>query len=292
MSNTSLIIEERSRDIGDFLVGRLLPFRKKRMVGPFVFIDHMGPSRIGPEKYMDIGPHPHIGLSTLTYLFEGELMHCDSLGTVQRIGPGSVNWMTAGKGIVHSERTPDDLRGGHSFIAHGYQIWVALPIDKEEVEPSFSHTPAEALPKWRAHGLDFILVAGKAYGRESPVPVHSSLYMIDVRSTDGGTLHLGDLYGETGVCIVEGSIHTCGETISAGHLLVSKPHAPCQVEMAKGSHVLIFGGEPFAEDRHIFWNFVSSSKETIEKAKSDWSQDRFASIPGEHGRIPLPGGHS
>lgn len=292
MSNTSLIIEERSRDIGDFLVGRLLPFRKKRMVGPFVFIDHMGPSQVGPEKYMDIGPHPHIGLSTLTYLFEGELMHRDSLGTVQRIGPGSVNWMTAGKGIAHSERTPDDLRGGRSFTAHGYQIWVALPIDKEETEPSFSHTAAEDLPRWKDNGLEFILVAGEAYGRKSPVSVYSPLYMIDVCSRDGGILHLGDLYGESGICIVEGSIHTCGETMTAGNLLVSKPDAPCQIEMAEGSHVLIFGGEPFAEERHIFWNFVSSSKDTIERAKSDWSQDRFASIPGERDRIPLPGSTS
>ncbi len=289
MSNTSLIIEERSRDIGDFMVGRLLPFRKKRMVGPFVFIDHMGPSQVGPERYMDIGPHPHTGLSTLTYLFEGELMHRDSLGTVQRIGPGSVNWMTAGKGIVHSERTPEDMRGGKSFTAHGYQIWVALPREHEKVEPSFTHVPASDLPNWKEDGLDFILVAGKAFGRQSPVPVYSDLYMIDIRAEQEAAFGLRDLQGEIGVCIVKGSIETCGEVISEGNLLVAKPDAPCRIQVGAGSHLLIFGGSPFAEERYIYWNFVSSDKDDLERAKEAWRDDQFPAIPGESGRIALPG---
>ena len=170
MSNTELIIEERSRDIGDFLVGRLIPFRKKRMVGPFIFIDHMGPSLIKPGHFMDIGQHPHIGLSTLTYLFEGEIMHRDTLGTEQRVMPGSVGWMTAGSGIVHTERTPADHRDGGEYPIHGFQIWVALPKHLEEMAPEFSYTPAEELPKWHRSGVNFTLVAGKAFSRVSPVP--------------------------------------------------------------------------------------------------------------------------
>ena len=180
MSNIGMIIEERSRDIGDFLVGRLLPFRKKRMIGPFIFIDHMGPTRLGPKKYMDVDQHPHIGLSTLTFMLEGELMHEDSLGTQQLIRPGSVNWMTAGKGVSHTERTPEHLRNGKTFTAHGYQIWVALPKHLEDMEPEFHHIEATDLPKWKEGDAEFTLVAGEGYGRRSPVPVHSPLFMVEI----------------------------------------------------------------------------------------------------------------
>lgn len=283
-----MIIAERSRDIGDFLVGRLLPFRKRRMVGPFIFIDHMGPSEMGNGKYLDIGPHPHIGLSTLTYLFEGEMMHRDSLGTVQRIRPGAVNWMTGGKGIVHSERTPDDMRGS-KFRVHGYQIWVALPQNLEHSEPSFYHAAADDLPTWKSGGIDYTLVAGEAYGKKSPVPVHSPLFMLDLKCTEDADWSPEALYGEVGICIVKGSVTACGDRIEAGNLLIAKPGADCGIEIAAGSHILIFGGEPFPEERHIFWNFVSSSKDQIEKAKSEWAEDRFPKIEGETGRIPLPG---
>lgn len=289
MSNTGLIIEERSRDIGDFLVGRLIPFRKKRMVGPFIFIDHMGPSVVGPDKYLDIGQHPHIGLSTLTYLMEGTILHSDSVGSVQEINPGSVNWMTAGSGVVHTERTPMAMRDGSTHALHGYQIWVALPKDKEELTPSFHHVAKEDIPHWQQDGFEIKLIAGQAYGRRSPVPVYSPLFMLDIRASESGRFHAnGGLSGEIGICIVSGEIKACGEPIGAGNMLVSKSKDICDIEVAKGSHLLIFGGEPFTEERYIYWNFVSSRKDRIEEAKADWANKKFEMVPGESGFVPLP----
>lgn len=289
MSNRDLIIEERSRDIGDFLVGRLIPFRKKRMVGPFIFIDHMGPSTIKPGQYLDIGQHPHIGLSTLTYLFEGEIEHRDTLGTRQRVEPGGVGWMTAGKGIVHTERTPRDLRDGRNFTMHGYQIWVALPKDKEKMDPQFSYTEPNELPTWKDGDLQLKLVAGEGFGKKSPVPVFSNLFMIDVRSEKGAALNVsGKLKGEIGICIVEGYINACSERIEAGNMLVSKEEDICEITLGENTHVLLFGGEPFPEERHIFWNFVASEKETIELAKSDWESKSFPLLEDDESYIPLP----
>ena len=289
MSNTDLIIEERSRDIGDFLVGRLIPFRKKRMVGPFIFIDHMGPSTMGPGRYLDIGQHPHIGLSTLTYLLEGEIDHRDTLGTNQRVQPGGVGWMTAGKGIVHTERTPEDLRDGSEFTMHGYQIWVALPKAQEQMECQFSYTEPEALPTWAKDGLKFKLVAGKGFSKESPVPVFSHLFMVDVQSEQKSTLNIsGQLKGEIGICIVEGYIEACGERIEKGNMLVSKEEDICSITMGEDTHVLLFGGEAFPEERFIFWNFVSSDKDLIEQAKEDWKAKRFDLLEGDESYIPLP----
>lgn len=289
MSNTDLIIEERSRDIGDFLVGRLIPFRKKRMVGPFIFIDHMGPSTMGPGRYLDIGQHPHIGLSTLTYLLEGEIDHRDTLGTNQRVQPGGVGWMTAGKGIVHTERTPEDLRDGREFTMHGYQIWVALPKTQEQMESQFSYTEPEALPTWAQDGLKFKLVAGKGFGKESPVPVFSHLFMVDVQSEQKSTLNIsGQLKGEIGICIVEGYIEACGERVEKGNMLVSKEEDICSITMSEDTHVLLFGGEAFPEERFIFWNFVSSDKDLIEQAKEDWKAKRFDFLEDDDSYIPLP----
>lgn len=289
MSNTGLIIEERSRDIGDFLVGRLIPFRKKRMVGPFIFIDHMGPSAIKPNHYLDIGQHPHIGLSTLTYLLEGEIEHRDTLGTRQLVEAGGVGWMTAGKGIVHTERTPEKLRDGREFTMHGYQIWVALPKDKERVDPQFSYTQPEALPTWNENDLSFKLVAGKGFGKESPVPVFSELFMVDIQSARKSTLNIaGQLKGEIGVCIVEGYIEACGEKIEQGNMLVSKEEDICSILMGENSHVLLFGGEPFPEERFIFWNFVASDKEQLEQAKEDWKAKKFKLMEDDDSYIPLP----
>ena len=289
MSNKGLIIEERSRDIGDFLVGRLIPFRKKRMVGPFIFIDHMGPTQLGPEHYMDIDQHPHIGLSTLTYLMEGEIVHEDSIGTHQKITPGSVNWMVSGKGCAHTERTPQELRNGHAFTTHGYQIWVALPKELEDIKPEFHHFTPSQLPAWKDKEASFTLVAGKGYDKESPVPVHSELFMIDIK-TEGSYFFTSDgkLKGEIGICIVKGGISACDEIILEGNMLVSKTEDVCDIQIRPNSHILLFGGEPFPEERHIFWNFVSHSAEKIEKAKARWKNKDWPRVKGDGTYVPLP----
>ena len=290
MSNIGLVIEERSRDIGDFLVGRLIPFRKKRMVGPFIFIDHMGPATLQPGRYMDIGQHPHIGLSTLTYLFEGEIMHRDTLGTIQRVTPGSVGWMTAGKGIVHTERTPEEMRDGRTYPVHGFQIWVALPKHLEAMDPEFSYTKAEDLPQWRENGVDFTLVAGKGYGKSSPVPVYSELFMIKALASQKTELDVkGSLQGEIGICIVEGYIEACGERVEKGNMLVSKEEDVCHLVLGENTYLLLFGGEPFEEERFIYWNFVASEKQMLEEAKARWANRQFEMVPGETGYVPLPG---
>ncbi|MEO1011961.1 MAG: pirin family protein [Bacteroidota bacterium] len=290
MSNIGLIIEERSRDIGDFLVGRLIPFRKKRMIGPFIFIDHMGPTQLGPDKYMDVDQHPHIGLSTLTYMLEGEIEHEDSLGTRQRIRPGSVNWMVAGKGVSHTERTPKDMRNGTVFRAHGYQIWVALPKALEKMEPQFHHIPADQLPRWRDGGTSFTLVAGEGFGQRSPVPVYSPLFMVEVKTQGVYELDTRDgLKGEIGVCVVSGSIEACGQQIEKGNILVSKVEDSCRITIRPDTHLLLFGGEPFPEKRHIYWNFVSSNLDSIEKAKQAWKAKTFPMMEGDNSYVPLPG---
>lgn len=289
MSNLGLIIEERSRDIGDFLVGRLIPFRKKRMIGPFIFIDHMGPTQLGPDHYMNVDQHPHIGLSTLTYLLEGELMHEDSLGTKQLIQPGSVNWMTAGKGVSHTERTPAHLKNGSVFTVHGYQIWVALPKELEEMPPAFHHLPASKLPKWKEGSAAFTLVAGKGFGKVSPLPVYSELFMVEVKNEGEYTLDIqGALTGEIGICIVEGAIKACDQEIAKGNILVSKIADSCKITMTPNTHLLLFGGQPFPEERHIYWNFVSSSKEKIESAKQKWATRTFPMMKNDATYVLLP----
>lgn len=289
MSNLGLIIEERSRDIGDFLVGRLIPFRKKRMIGPFIFIDHMGPTVLGPSKYMDVDQHPHIGLSTLTFMLEGEIMHEDSIGTQQRISPGSVNWMTAGKGVSHSERTPKDMRNGKVFSAHGYQIWIALPKELEDMEPEFHHIDGADLPKWKDGDAEFTLVAGGGYGKKSPVPTYSPLFMVEVKNASTYELNVhGNLKGEIGICIVEGGILACEEDIGKGNILVSKVEDTCKITLKPNSHLLLFGGEPFEEERHIYWNFVSSSKEKIDLAKKNWENKTFPMMDHDDSYVPLP----
>ena len=291
MSNLGLIIEESSRDIGDFLVGRLIPFRKKRMIGPFIFIDHMGPTQLGAGRFMDVDQHPHIGLCTLTYMLEGEIMHEDSLGTKQRISPGSVNWMVAGRGVSHTERTPADLRLSNSFTAHGYQIWVALPKHLEDVEPEFHHISTNDLPQWTDAGAAFKLIAGEGYGKISPVPVHSPLFMIEIKTKASYLLDtLNHLKGEIGICVVEGSINACGTRVEAGNILVSKTKDVCKVEINPGTHLLLFGGEPFKEARHIYWNFVSSDKEKIERAKHAWKNKSFPMMQADNSYVPLPEG--
>ncbi|HEX8268775.1 MAG TPA: pirin family protein [Flavobacterium sp.] len=288
MSNIKLIIEERPSNIGNFTVGRLLPFRDKRTVGPFAFIDHMGPACMSDHENLDVPPHPHIGLSTLTYLFEGVILHKDSLGTEMEIQPGQVNWMTAGNGIVHSERTPERFRQSDKML-HGLQIWVALPKHLEHMEPSFYHASEEELPQWDASGVKIKLIAGEAFGRKSPVPVHSPLYFIELKSKDSATIDIGaDLFGESAMYILEGNIVTEGHTFGPKQLLVANSSKLCTFEMTENTTLYIFGGEPFPEERFIYWNFVASSRELIEDAKIRWSNQTFAKVPGETEFVPLP----
>jgi len=289
MSNINLIIEERAADIGKFLVGRLLPFRQKRMIGPFTFIDHMGPISLDRRENFDILPHPHIGLSTLTYLFEGSIHHRDSLGSSLIIEPGAVNWMTAGRGIVHSERTPGHLRNADKTL-HGLQIWVALPKDLEQMEPSFFHVGADEIPAWERGNAKFKLIAGTLAGRQSPVPVHSPLYLIEIKCEIESTIDLGGaLFGETGLYILEGSIESEGEIFGPKKLLLAKEGSLCVFVATAGTALYLFGGEPFPEERYIDWNFVSSDKSIIEKAKVDWENQTFDKIPGDdQEHVPYP----
>jgi hypothetical protein len=292
MSNTELIIEERANNIGNFMVGRLLPFRQKRAVGPFTFIDHMGPAKMSNEENLDVPPHPHIGLSTLTYLFEGSIEHKDSLGSKVEIKPGAVNWMTAGKGVVHSERTPEYLRNSHKTL-HGLQIWVALPKHLEQMEPSFAHIEEQDIPHWKEQGAQFKLIAGKAFGKTSPVPVHSELYFIEIKSSHKQQITIGqDLYGESALYILEGSINADGYTYEPKQILVAKESTLCSFEMEADTTVYIFGGIPFEEERFIHWNFVNSDKEVIEKAKTDWKNQNLKAFPkvigDEEEYVPLP----
>lgn len=283
-----MIIEERSRDIGDFLVGRLLPFRKKRMVGPFIFIDHMGPSIIKSGSYMDIDPHPHIGLSTLTYLFQGEILHRDSIGSEQVVKPGDANLMTAGNGVSHTERTPPENRNGKEHTLHGYQVWIALPKDKEEMPPEFHHLPAAQLPKWQENGLSYKLITGAFKAFKSPVPAQSPQYMLDVEALESTTFDLKPFFGETGIVLVKGELEACGENVQAGSMLIAKHEEGCVVHLKKGSHILVFGGEPLPEERHIYWNFVATDKSKIEKAKERWKNHEFPEVVNDSGYIPLP----
>ncbi|RKF03884.1 hypothetical protein C8N26_1513 [Tenacibaculum lutimaris] len=288
MSNTKLIIEERAANIGSFLVGRLLPFRQKRMVGPFIFIDHMGPVCLSDQDNLDVAMHPHIGLSTLTFLFEGAIVHRDSLGTEIEITPGAVNWMTAGKGVVHTERTPDRLRHSQKQL-HGLQIWVALPKEEEQCEPTFAHVEADEIPSWNEDGVEFKLIAGKAFGKQSPVPVYSPLYFIEIKSEITKTVTIGEhLFGESALYILEGSITSDKNTYKEKQLLVANDSTLCSFEIKANSTIYIFGGDAFSEERFIEWNFVASDKKLIERAKEDWKNNRFPTVPNETIKIPLP----
>jgi redox-sensitive bicupin YhaK (pirin superfamily) len=261
------------------------------MVGPFIYIDHMGPVKLSEKQNFDVPPHPHIGLSTLTFLFDGSIMHRDTLGNEVEIKPGAVNWMTAGKGIVHSERTPDYLRTS-KLNMHGLQIWVALPKELEKMEPQFSHIEENQIPSWTEGDLQFKLIAGEAFGKKSPVPVFSKLFMIEIKSKTKQVVNIGDdLYGESGLYILEGGIESEGNIYEPKQLLVAKDSTLCEFTIQENSTIYIFGGEAFPEERFIDWNFVSSSKELIEKAKEKWKNQSFPKIEGddtEHIPYPTP----
>jgi redox-sensitive bicupin YhaK (pirin superfamily) len=288
MSNIQFVREEKAASIGDFLVGRLLPFREKRSVGPFVFVDHMGPVSMDEKQNLDIPPHPHIGLSTLTYLFEGSIMHRDSLGTKMEIEPGDVNWMTAGKGIVHSERTPDRLRGSRKTL-HGLQIWVALPKELEEMNPTFSHIKKEELPTWLDGELELKLIAGQLFGKSSPVPVHSPLFFLEIRSENDSKVDIGAaLFGESAIYVLEGKVTVEGNEYGSKQLLIANNPKLCSFEMKANTIIYVFGGAPFPEERYMDWNFVASEKKKLIQAKDNWISQKFPTIPDESGFVPYP----
>ncbi|WDT67201.1 pirin family protein [Cloacibacterium sp. TD35] len=291
-SQVGLILEEKPADIGNFLVGRLLPFRDKRSVGPFVFIDHMGPSCLKNHQNFDVLPHPHIGLATLTYLFEGAIFHRDSMGNALEIKPGEVNWMTAGKGVRHSERTPDYLRDSPQFL-HGFQIWIGLPKHLEQSEPAFTHVEKNDLPFWEQDGVNYKLIAGEVMGKKSPVPVYSPLYFLEIKTQKAQKLNLGEyFFGEVGMYVLDGTVKIDGQGFGTKQLLIAKTATICEFETSENATIYLFGGEPLSEPRYMFWNFVSSDIDLIEKAKKDWydqNTEAFPLIPDDDEEyVPLP----
>jgi len=282
------IIDGRPRDLGGFVVRRLLPSAARRLVGPFIFFDHMGPAEFAPGEGIDVRPHPHIGLATVTYLFEGEIVHRDSLGSHQPIRPGEINWMTAGRGIVHSERTGPELRR-HGSKVNGLQLWAALPVAHEEAEPEFHHHPANTLPVFEHAGARIRVLAGSAYGRTSPVRTFSQLFYVDVAMPAGCEVPLPDEHVERAAYVVEGVIGCDAERAEPGRMIVFAPGADVRVRAETTSRVVLIGGAPIGGERHIWWNFVSSSKDRMERAKRDWKDGRFPRVPGDEVEfIPLP----
>ena len=281
------IIAPREHDIGNMVVRRAVPTIQARSVGPFVFVDHMGPAIFEPGVGVDVRPHPHIGLATVTFLWSGTIRHRDTLGSLQDISPGDVNWMTAGRGIAHSERTPEELRGGGQPL-HGMQTWVALPKPHEEAAPGFHHHGADTLPRIEHGGATLRVIAGRAYGEESPVRVFTDTLNVAIDLAPDRETRIDASHPERAIYILEGEAQLDGADIPARHLVVPDPGSPAVLRARTPLKALLFGGEPLDAPRHLWWNFVSSSKERIEEAKRDWLEGRFGSIPGETGFIPLP----
>ncbi len=290
IDGVEMIILPPLRHLGDgFSVRRALPSAHRRMVGPFIFFDQMGPVAFRSGEGLDVRPHPHIGLATVTYLLDGEIMHRDSVGSVQAIRPGAVNWMTAGSGIVHSERTRPELRatGGRLF---GLQTWIALPTAHEETAPAFAHHPDGSLPRAEADGVTLTVIAGTSDGLRSPVAAFSDMVYVDIAMTAGSRYRVAAEHVERALYIVEGAVTVAGQTGGFGvnELVVLKPGAEIVITADGPARVMLAGGEPFPEPRHICWNFVSSSPERIEQAKTDWRAQRFDPVPHETDFIPLP----
>jgi redox-sensitive bicupin YhaK (pirin superfamily) len=283
-----LIVVPRSVDLGHFAVRRALPHARRRMVGPFIFFDHFGPAEFHSGQGIDVRPHPHIGLATVTYLFDGEIMHRDSLGSAAAIRPGEVNWMTAGRGIVHSERTaPDHRREGEPI--HGLQCWVALPAAEEERAPAFSHHDSAALPLVRQNGTTVRIVAGSIYGERSPVETLMETLFAEVTLAAGTTLPFDSAVEERAAYLVSGEVEIAGDRFAAGRLLVFRPGDAITITAKTDAHLVLLGGAAMDGPRHIWWNFVSSRKERIEQAKNDWKLARFDTVPGDEKEfIPLP----
>ncbi|HEX7061009.1 MAG TPA: pirin family protein [Woeseiaceae bacterium] len=282
-------IVPRTRDLGGFEVRRALPSSQARMVGPFVFFDQMGPAVLAPGQGLDVRPHPHIGLATVTYVFEGEILHRDSLGSVQPIRPGEVNWMTAGRGIVHSERSDDAQRRAESKL-FGIQTWVALLKAEEETEPAFAHHGADELPQIEDGGARVRLITGSLYGERSPVRTHSGMFYADAQLAAGSRLPVPAEHEERAIYVATGAVDIAGRTFDAGRLLVLRPGDEITVSSVAPARVMLLGGEPMDGPRHVWWNFVSSSEERIHAAAEDWRAGRFPRVPGETEFIPLPEG--
>jgi len=281
------VIVPRPRDIGGFEVRRVLPSAERRSVGPFVFVDQIGPAELAPGAGIDVRPHPHIGLATVTYLFAGTIVHRDSLGSVQAIEPGEVNWMTAGRGIVHSERSDSELRKRRQTL-YGMQIWVALPKQHEETAPDFTHYAAQSLPVIEGEGNTVRVIAGTLFGKASPVKTFSKLFYGDAVCRPGASLALDNEHEERAIYLLEGNVEIAEETFAPGRLLVFSSGDEIAVKAISAARMLLFGGDALDGPRHLWWNFVSSSRERIEQAKADWKAGRFAPVPGDAEFIPLP----
>jgi redox-sensitive bicupin YhaK (pirin superfamily) len=290
-STIELLIPARDAQIAEGMtVKRILPHKDRRMIGPFAFLDHMGPLRMKGDGRGDVPPHPHIGLSTVTFLFEGELMHRDSLGSQQRIIPGDVNWMTAGKGIVHSERGPEGLEGKVQTL-HGLQAWVALPLDQEEVSPSFQHCAKDGLPFFDVDGVPIRLIAGSAFGKTAPAKTHSPLFYFEAKMKEGKSLSFSPPEDqEAAIYLVSGSVKVGSDLYASPQMIVFKPGVEIVVESPTAAHLVILGGKPLEGRHYIYWNFVASSREKIEEAKIRWRDQQFPKVPGETEFVPLPEG--
>ncbi len=283
--SVELVVEPKAKDLGEFTVRRVLPSDDRRMVGPFIFFDHMGPAEFPPGKGIQVRPHPHIGIATITYLFAGEIVHRDDLGYTQTIYPGAVNLMTAGRGIVHSERAGDDL--DTTSRLHGIQSWMALPEDQQECDPAFEHYPADCLPRLDQDGVAVTVIIGSAYGHESPVAVRASMLYLELLMRAGSGIALPEDYTERGAYVVEGRLGIDGQEFDPGSMAVFRAGSKARITALTDCRVMVIGGETMGK-RHIWWNFVSTSKERIEQAKADWRDQRFGKVAGDDEFIPLP----
>lgn len=282
-----MLIPPQPKDLGGGLrVRRLLPAVQRQAVGPFVFFDHFGPVQVAPGSQHDVRPHPHIGLATISYLFDGAMMHRDSLGLTQRIAPGAVNWMTAGKGIVHSERQPEDLRG-QSYALHGMQLWLALPRAHEDTEPAFSHTPAERIPGVQLPGARVRVLVGEAFSVSSPVATFSPTLYLDVQLDAGAELRLPDLAEELALYPVDAPLEVDGQALPAHQMAVLTP-GEARIRARQATRLMVVGGAALDGPRWLWWNFVSSRRERMAQAAQDWRDGRYPGVPGETEFIPLP----
>ena len=285
-TSIALVIEPITKDLGEFTVARLLPDERRQRVGPFIFFDHIGPAEFAPGKGVNVRSHPHIGLATVTYLFDGEMLHRDSLGFVQVIRAGAVNWMTAGRGIAHSEKVTEEILASGQRL-HGVQVWVALPLESEEIQPRFEHYASEDIPAVDLDGANARVVIGSAYGLTSPVQTESETLYVELQIDAGASVELPRTE-ELAVFVIDGDIRIDGQAIPTGSLAVLVNDSTATIEATYRSHVMLCGGATLPGERILWWNFVSSSRERMQQAKADWRDGRFDQVPGESDFIPLP----